>query len=133
MSTPAQRTHKEREKRSIVYDPFREALSKEVILDEGNYERVAIAGKHNPVSIFLEIGEGAAKTRSLLARVDLGQLGWTERLQRHLGHTQEIWVRGKVPSSTMRERASWPSEGKSGYGLETPKLRHYPASTGPGC
>jgi hypothetical protein len=138
MSTQTWRTHKEREKRSIVYDPFREALSKEVILDEGSrfrihsgglrncitknaldYEKVSIAGKHNPVSIFLEIGEGTAKSRSLLARVDLGQLGWTEWLQRHLGHTQEIWVKGKVPPSTIRERGSWPREGKSGYGLET--------------
>jgi len=133
MSTQTWRTHKEREKRSIVYDPFREALSKEVILDEENYEKVSIAGKHNPVSIFLEIGEGTAKSRSLLARVDLGQLGWTEWLQRHLGHTQEIWVKGKVPSAKIRERVSWPREGKSGYGLETPKQKRRPASTGPGC
>jgi hypothetical protein len=84
-----------------------------------DYERVTISGKHNPVSIFLEIGEGSAKTRSLLARVDLGQLGWSELLQRHLGHTQEIWVKGKVPSSSIRERVSWPFSGKSGYGLET--------------
>jgi hypothetical protein len=78
-----------------------------------------VEGTNNPVSIFLEIGEGQAKTKSLLARVDLGQLGWTEWLQRHLGNTQEIWVKGKVPSSSFRERASWPCMGKSGYGLET--------------
>ncbi|KAL5315422.1 hypothetical protein ACEPPN_016289 [Leptodophora sp. 'Broadleaf-Isolate-01'] len=118
------------ERPSIIYDPFREALSKEVIAEdqESNYEKVTIKGTDNPVNIYLEIGVGQNKTQSLLARVDLGQLGWSEWLQRHLGHTQEIWVKGRVPSSSFRERASWPRTGKSGSGLESPDLRRYPAS-----
>jgi hypothetical protein len=121
-------------KLSIVYDPARETLSKEVISSKqrDNYEQVTVEGTDNPVSIFLDIGEGEAKTRSLLARVDLGQLGWSEKLQRHLGNTREIWVKGRVPPSSYCERAvraeSWPRGGKSGCGLDPPTLRHYPAS-----
>lgn len=114
---------------SIIYDPFREALSKEVIAkgQERNYERVEIEGTRNPVEIYLEIGVGQNKTRSLLARVDLGQLGWSEWLQRQMGHTQEIWVKGRVPSPSVREGASWPRPGRS-YGSESPHVRQYPAS-----
>ena len=83
-----------------------------------DYEKVAIEGTQNPVDIYLEIGVGQNKTRSLLARVDLGQLGWTEWLQRQMGNTQEIWVKGRVPSPSVRERASWPRTGKS-YGSES--------------
>lgn len=122
---------------SIVYDPFREELSRETIseaqqgskfwpvslrtrkLTSADYEKVIVEGTSNPVCIYLEIGEGSAKCRTLLARVDLGQLGFSEWIRRHTGNTQEIWVKGKVPSSIIRERTSWPVIGKSGYGLET--------------
>jgi hypothetical protein len=83
-----------------------------------DYEKVVIEKRNNPVSIFLEIGGGTIKTRSLVARVNPGQPGWSEWLQRHLGNTNEIWVKGRVPFSPIWERASWPREGKSGYGLE---------------
>lgn len=84
-----------------------------------DYEKVTVEGTSNPVCIYLEIGEGSAKCRTLLARVDLGQLGFSERIRRHFGNTQEIWVKGKVPSSSIRERTSWPIVGKSNCGLET--------------
>ncbi|KAL2066636.1 hypothetical protein VTL71DRAFT_2707 [Oculimacula yallundae] len=116
---------------SIIYDPFREALSKEVITKDQekiDYEKVPVKGSENPICIYLDIGEGQTKTKSLLARVDIGQLGWQEWLHRHLGHTQEIWVKGRVPPPSVRERVSWPRTGPSGCGLEPPHLRHYPAS-----
>jgi len=115
---------------SIVYDPFREELSRETISEaqQGNYEKVTVEGTSNPVCIYLEIGEGSAKCRTLLARVDLGQLGFSEWIRRHTGNTQEIWVKGKVPSSIIRERTSWPVIGKSGYGLETPIVPQRSAS-----
>jgi hypothetical protein len=89
------------------------------MLTSADYEKVTVEGTSNPVCIYLEIGEGSAKCRTLLARVDLGQLGFSEWIRRHTGNTQEIWVKGKVPSSSIRERTSWPITGKSGYGLET--------------
>jgi hypothetical protein len=90
----------------------------------------------------LDVGHGSAKNRTLLARVDIGQLGISEWFQRYMGNIQEIWVKGRVP--TTHTIASWPLMGKSGCGLETlvqnvineepeltysrPVLRQYPAS-----
>ncbi|KIN03394.1 hypothetical protein OIDMADRAFT_26100 [Oidiodendron maius Zn] len=103
----------------VVYDPFREVLSKEDISaeDECYYERVQVKGRSKHVEIYLDVGDGPAKTRTLLARVDIGQLGISEWFQRYMGNTQEIWVKGRVPSNTKIN--SWPLMGKSGYGLET--------------
>jgi len=112
----------------IVYDPFREVLSKEDISaeDECNYERVLVKGRSKHVEIYLDIGDGLAKTKTLLARVDIGQLGISEWFQRYMGNTQEIWVKGRVPSTTKTN--SWPPMGKSSYGLESPPMKKYPAS-----
>lgn len=112
----------------VVYDPFREVLTKEVISAEQqcNYERVSVKGRSKHVEIYLDVGHGPAKTRTLLARVDIGQLGMSEWFQRYMGNIQEIWVKGRVPST--HKTVSWPLMGKSGYGLETPVLRRYPAS-----
>lgn len=120
---------------SIIYDPFREVLSKEVIAEDEriNYEQVPIHGRSKRVNIYLDIGMGEATTKMFLARVDLGQLGWSEKMHRRLAfeHTQEIWVKGKVPSSQIRERSSWPPDAsKSDTGLETPEQRKRPFSTG---
>jgi len=127
---------------SIIYDPFREVLSKEVIAEDerisecslprvlylqptdqkADYEQVPIHGRSKRVNIYLDIGMGEATTKMFLARVDLGQLGWSEKMHRRLAfeHTQEIWVKGKVPSSQIRERSSWPPDAsKSDTGLET--------------
>ena len=119
-----------------MYDPFREVLSKEEISAEEeccelqkilgwdscaniilDYERVQVKGRSKRVEIYLDVGDGSAKIRTLLARVDIGQLGMSEWFQRYMGNTQEIWVKGRVPSNTKIN--SWPLRGKSGYGLET--------------
>jgi len=66
----------------------------------------------------------------------------SEWLQRYLGNTQEIWIKGRAPST--HKIRTWPVMGKSNYGLETlvqdklkkepeltdtrPVLRQYPAS-----
>jgi hypothetical protein len=119
----------------VVYDPFREVLSKEVISAEQacsrsidnplfscsnpilDYERVRVKGRSKHVEIYLDVGDGPLKTRTLLARVDIGQLGVSEWFQRYVGNTQEIWVKGRVPSAN--KITSWPLMGKSGCGLET--------------
>jgi hypothetical protein len=101
-----------------------------------------VKGRSKHVEIYLDVGHGLAKTRTLLARVDIGQLGKTEWFRRYMGNIQEIWVKGRVPST--HKIASWPLMGKSGCGLETlvqynvnkepeltygrPVLRKYPAS-----
>jgi hypothetical protein len=101
-----------------------------------------VKGRSKHVEIYLDVGDGAAKTKTLLARVDIGQLGMSEWFQRYKGNIQEIWVKGRVPSTN--KTTSWPVMGKSGYGLETlvpdnvnkaleltddrPTLRKYPAS-----
>jgi len=119
---------KKRKGDKVVYDPFREVLSKEVIAAEQlcNYECVPVTGRSKHVAIYLDVGHGSAKTRTLLARVDIGQLGMSEWFQRYRGNIQEIWVKGRVPSK--HTTVSWPQMGKSGYGLETPVQRKYPAS-----
>jgi len=119
---------KKRKEEKVVYDPFREVLSKEVISAEqaDHYQRVPVEGRSKHIEIYLDVGHGAAQTRTLLARVDIGQLGMTEWFHRYMGNIQEIWVKGRAPST--HKIRSWPAMGKSDYGLETPVLRQYPAS-----
>ncbi|PMD63574.1 uncharacterized protein K444DRAFT_584416 [Hyaloscypha bicolor E] len=119
---------KRRKEEKVVYDPFREVLSKEVISAEhkDRYQCVPVKGRSKHIEIYLDVGHGSAKTTTLLARVDIRQLGMSEWLQRYLGNTQEIWVKGRAPST--HKIRTWPLMGKSGCGLETPELRQYPAS-----
>jgi len=119
---------KKRKGDKVVYDPFREVLTKEAISAEQlcNYECVPVKGRSKHVEIYLDVGHGPAQTRTLLARVDIGQLGTSEWIQRYMGNIQEIWVKGRVPST--HKTVSWPLMGKSDCGLETPVLRKYPAS-----
>ncbi|KAE9376440.1 hypothetical protein N431DRAFT_367493 [Stipitochalara longipes BDJ] len=119
---------KKREGEKLVYDPFREVLSKEVISAEqvDHYQCVPVKGRSKHIEIYLNVGHGPAQTRTLLARVDIGQLGISEWLQRYMGNIQEIWVKGRAPST--HKIRTWPAMGKSGCGLETPVLRKYPAS-----
>jgi hypothetical protein len=154
----ALKSRKKEEK--VVYDPFREVLSKEVISAEHKdrksikesgssstdsslgYQCVPVKGRSKHIEIYLDVGHGPAKTSTLLARVDILQLGVSEWLQRYLGNTQEIWVKGRAPST--HKIRTWPVMGKSDCGLETlvqdklneepeltdarPVLRQYPAS-----
>jgi hypothetical protein len=123
-------------KRSTIYDPFREVLSKGIIppSQQSEYECVKTKGKNNPVNIYIDFGDGPSKTTSLLARVDLGQLGWAALLQRRLGNTQEIWVKGRVPlpnTAIQQTRTNtWPQNGSSGYNLETTELKERAHSCG---
>jgi len=128
--------HKKQPARSVslVYDPSKEELSKEELdtdRDEA-YSKVLVPGRSNPVEIYLDIGDGKEQTRSLIARVDLKHLGWAEWLHRlrQVTYTQEIWVKGKVPSSHIRERVlSWPlMESKSGCDLPRAPTKTYSKS-----
>jgi hypothetical protein len=126
---------KKRKGDKVVYDPFREVLTKEAISAEQlcsksikntwssctdfilYYECVPVKGRSKHVEIYLDVGHGPAQTRTLLARVDIGQLGTSEWIQRYMGNIQEIWVKGRVPST--HKTVSWPLMGKSDCGLET--------------
>lgn len=113
---------------NVVYDPFREVLSKEEISaeQERNYIPISVKGRSKRVEIYLDVGDGPCQTRTLLARVDIGQLGMSEWLQWYKENTQVIWVKGQVPS--MHRITSWPLMGKSDCGLEAPVQREYPKS-----
>jgi hypothetical protein len=126
---------KRRKGERVVYDPYREVLSKEVISVEQEdrksaknasssstdstpgYQCVSVKGRSKHIEIYLEVGHGPAKTSTLLARVDIGQLGISEWLQRYMGNIQEIWIKGRAPST--HKVMTWPKMGKSSYGLET--------------
>ncbi len=76
------------------------------------YTTVDCPGRNNYVEIFIDVGEGATKTQSLIARVDLSQLGWAERVRRHLAQpcTQQILVKGKVPKPNTYKGLTWPKD-----------------------
>ncbi|PMD39363.1 hypothetical protein L207DRAFT_633981 [Hyaloscypha variabilis F] len=120
--------NKKKEGERLVYDPFREVLSKEVISDEqtDHYQCVQVKGRSKHIEIYLDVGHGPAQTKTLLARVDIGQLGMSQWLQRYMGNLQEIWVKGRAPST--HKIRTWPVMGKSDCGLDTPEQRQYPAS-----
>jgi hypothetical protein len=152
--------NKKKEGERLVYDPFREVLTKEVISDEQtdrkltsdagspatnhtpDYQCVQVKGRSKHIEIYLDVGHGPAQTKTLLARVDIGQLGMSQWLQRYMGNLQEIWVKGRAPST--HKIRTWPVMGKSDCGLDTyvrdnarkefalthsrPEQRQYPAS-----
>jgi len=122
------RRNKKKEGERLVYDPFREVLSKEVISDEqtDHYQCVQVKGRSKHIEIYLDVGHGPAQTKTLLARVDIGQLGMSQWLQRYMGNLQEIWVKGRAPST--HKIRTWPVMGKSDCGLDIPEQRQYPAS-----
>ncbi|KAN0123021.1 hypothetical protein V8E51_001347 [Hyaloscypha variabilis] len=122
------RRNKKKEGERLVYDPFREVLSKEVISDEqtDHYQCVQVKGRSKHIEIYLDVGHGPAQTKTLLARVDIGQLGMSQWLQRYMGNLQEIWVKGRAPST--HKIKTWPVMGKSDCGLDIPEQRQYPAS-----
>jgi hypothetical protein len=78
------------------------------------YECCLVKGRSKHVEIYLDVGP--SKTKTLLARVDIGQLGMSEWFQRYMGNTQHIWVKGRVPSA--HKTTSWPLMGQSEWGLE---------------
>jgi hypothetical protein len=74
-------------------------------------------GRKKHVEVFVDIGEGAAKTQLLVARVDLSKLGVGGSLDRFMKekYTQTIFVKGKVPKPNTYARRTWPKDGvKSG-------------------
>jgi len=115
---------------SLVYDPTKERLSIEIVPEDrkNDYTTCECPGRNNHVEIFVPIGGGTSKTQSLIARVDLSKLGWTERIHRHLkeDYTQTILVKGKVPEPNTCERGTWPIFGaKSGLDIPySPLSKH---------